>query len=194
MTKTSSTKKGNERRARTQADRRQATRAKLLAAAQRLFGERGYADTSLEDIAEACDMTIRPIYHYYESKLGLFAAVVEEIESTMVREIEGHIEPNQSDIWSGFMASCEDPHFRQIILIDAPNLLGHRKAMDGAITKAARERAAALFGRKPDGLTMNMLMGALTNAALYIAEHGADEQDYEKIRDLIDFHSHNRTT
>jgi len=194
VTKTSGTKKGNERRARTQADRRQATRAKLLAAAQRLFGERGYADTSLEDIAEACDMTIRPIYHYYESKLGLFAAVVEEIESTMVREIEGHIEPNQSDIWSGFMASCEDPHFRQIILIDAPNLLGHRMAMDGAITKAARERAAALFGRKPDGLTMNMLMGALTNAALYIAEHGADEQDYEKIRDLIDFHSHNRTT
>ncbi len=174
---------------RTQADRREETKAKLLSAARQLFGERGYAETSLEQVAEACDMTIRPIYHYFESKLGLFTAVVDDMEQERARNIENRQEAEQADIWSGFMASCEDPHFRQIILIDAPNLLRHRNAMDGAITKAARERAAKLFGRKPDGLTMNMLMGALSNAALYIAENGATAQDYEKIRDLIDFHS-----
>ncbi len=174
---------------RTQADRREETRAKVLAAAKQLFGEQGYAETSLEDIAEGCDLTIRPIYHYFESKLGLFTAVVEQIEEEMVRNIEGMEKAELSDIWRRFMANCEDAHFRQIMLIDGPNLLGHRRAMDGAINKATRERAAELFGRKPDGLTMTMLMGALSQAALYIAENGASSEDYKKIRDLVDFHS-----
>ena len=180
------------RQRRTQADRREETKAKVLAAARELFGARGYADTALEDIAEACDLTIRPIYHYFENKLGLFTAVVQQIQFEKARDIEGREDAQQADIWSGFMASCEDPHFRQIILIDAPNLLGRSQMMEGAITKAARERTAELFGRKPDGLSMTMLMGALSQAALYIAEHGASATDYENIRELIDFHSGNR--
>ena len=62
--------KNKERR--TQAQRREATQANLINAARQLFGERGYGDTSLEDIAAACNVTIRPIYHYFENKLGMF--------------------------------------------------------------------------------------------------------------------------
>lgn len=174
---------------RRQADRREETKAKVLKAARQIFGDRGYAETSLEEIGEACDMTIRPIYHYFESKLGLFSAVVEQIEQEMVLNIRGLENVDQSDIWTSFMANCEDAHFRQIILIDGPNMLGHQRAMNGAINQAARERAAKLFGRKPDGLTMTMLMGALSQAALYIAENGAAPGDYQKIRNLVDFHS-----
>jgi len=178
----------NKRR-RTQAERREATQASLIAAARKAFGENGYAETSLEDIAAACDVTIRPIYHYFENKLGMFRAVVENIEQENVANIKGRDNPNIADIWDGFMQNCEDPHYRQIILIDAPTLLGRRAMTEGAITTAAREESAKVLGRRPDGMTMSLLFGALSSAAFYIAEHGASSDDYDRIRALIEFHS-----
>ena len=182
--------KNKERR--TQAQRREATQANLINAARQLFGERGYGHTSLEDIAAACNVTIRPIYHYFENKLGMFKAVVENIEQEDVAKIRGHNDPNIADIWSGFMQNCEDPYYRQIILIDAPTLLGRRAMTEGAITMAAREESAKVLGRRPDGLTMSLLFGALSSAAFYIAEHGAKPEDYDRIRALIEFHSKKR--
>lgn len=174
---------------RSQADRREETVSKLLLAARRLFGERGYGETSLEEIAEACDMTIRPVYHYFESKLGLFAAMVEQMEGEMLASAEDVANATPTDIWTSFVQRCEDPHFRQIMLIDAPNLLGHRRTTEGAMTRSARYRTAKLLGKNPDGLAMNMLMGALSQAALYIGERGASAEDYGTIRELIDFYS-----
>ena len=115
---------------RTQSERRQATKFSLLAAARRLFGKHGYGETGLDDIATACDVTIRPIYHYFDNKLGLFKAVIDQIEAEMVSSIEAKNSPSIVDVWTGFMESCEDPHFRQIILIDGMALLG-RRAHDG---------------------------------------------------------------
>ena len=88
------------------------------------------------------------------------------------------------------MKRCEDPEFRQIILIDSPMLLGKGRMVDGTITQGTKDRVAKIFGRAADGLSLNMLMGALSNAALHIAEHGASEDDYQMIRNLIDFHLH----
>ncbi|MGB0906417.1 MAG: TetR/AcrR family transcriptional regulator [Maricaulaceae bacterium] len=174
---------------RTQAERREATQASLLSAARRLFGERGYADTSLDDIAAECDLTVRPIYHYFENKLGLFKAVTEDLERESVAKIQNHAAPTTADIWAGFMRNCEDPHYRQILLVDAPALLGRSRMTEGAISLAAREESAKVIGVNPDGITMSLLFGALSSAALYIAENGASPQDYERIRSLIEFHS-----
>ena len=174
---------------RTQAERREATKSKVLAAARHLFGERGYAKTSLEEIAVECGVTVRPIYHYFESKLGLFAAVTEDIEQEIVRKMDGHEHARLADVWEGFMQYCEDPHFRQIVLIDSPNLLGRSRRADGCIAKAAREYTAGIFGAGSDSLKVRMLMGALSHAALYIADHGASADDYDRIRDLIKYFS-----
>lgn len=176
----------------TQTQRREATQAVLLAVARKQFGEKGYVETSLEDIASACGVTVRPIYHYFESKLGLFRAVTEQIERESVANIYNYEEPNAADIWTGFMANCEDSHFRQIILIDGPTLLGRSRTTEGAIAVAAREETAKVLGRRPDGLTMSLLFGALSSAALYIAEKGASPEDYDRIRELIEFHSKKR--
>jgi AcrR family transcriptional regulator len=62
------------------ATRRQAqaaqTRQDILAAAQRLFLERGYAGTTLAAIAKAAGVVVETIYRAYGSKAELFKAVV----------------------------------------------------------------------------------------------------------------------
>src|ERR1700678_4762683 len=61
----------------TRAESKERTRQRLLAEAQRLFRERGYAATSLEQIAEAAEVTKGAIYGHFSSKEDLLLSVIE---------------------------------------------------------------------------------------------------------------------
>ncbi|HEX3612442.1 MAG TPA: TetR family transcriptional regulator [Sporichthyaceae bacterium] len=61
----------------TRAESKERTRQRLLAEAQRLFLERGYAATSLEQIAEAAEVTKGAIYGHFASKEDLLLTVIE---------------------------------------------------------------------------------------------------------------------
>ena len=72
---------------RTQAERRAATRAALLSAARPLFAERGYEAVSSEEIVAAAGVTRGALYHHFDGKRGLFAAVFEEVESEFAGQL-----------------------------------------------------------------------------------------------------------
>jgi len=61
----------------TRAESKERTRLRLLAQAQRLFRERGYAATSLEQIAEAAEVTKGAIYGHFASKEDLMLSALE---------------------------------------------------------------------------------------------------------------------
>jgi AcrR family transcriptional regulator len=61
----------------TRAESKEQTRQRLLAQAQRLFRERGYAATSLEQIAEAAEVTKGAIYGHFASKEDLMISALE---------------------------------------------------------------------------------------------------------------------
>jgi AcrR family transcriptional regulator len=61
----------------TRAQSKERTRQRLLAQAQRLFRERGYAATSLEQIAEAAEVTKGAIYGHFTSKEDLLLSAIE---------------------------------------------------------------------------------------------------------------------
>jgi AcrR family transcriptional regulator len=59
------------------AESKERTRQRLLAEAQRLFRERGYAATSLEQIAAAAEVTKGAIYGHFASKEDLMISALE---------------------------------------------------------------------------------------------------------------------
>jgi AcrR family transcriptional regulator len=74
----------------TRAESKERTRQRLLAEAQRLFRERGYAATSLEQIAEAAEVTKGAIYGHFASKEDLMLSAMEAAQapdySTMLND------------------------------------------------------------------------------------------------------------
>ena len=62
---------------RDRADKDPTTRGRILASAERLFAEHGFADVSMPMIAKASGITAGAIYKHFESKADLFFEVVQ---------------------------------------------------------------------------------------------------------------------
>ena len=55
----------------------EATRRAVLAAARTSFGRKGYAQTSVDEIAAAARVTKGAVYHHFAGKEALFRAVAD---------------------------------------------------------------------------------------------------------------------
>jgi len=62
--------------------------AQIVEVACQAFGERGYANTSVADVAEAAGISKPLIYNYFGSKEGLHAVCVEHAAATLWAEFE----------------------------------------------------------------------------------------------------------
>ena len=167
----------------TQSERTEATRAALLRAARQLFGERGFAATSIEELASSAGVTRGALYHHFASKEDLFAAVFERVEIELLEAAHrGGL--SGRDAWErlrrgcrAFLEACDDPAIQRIVLLDAPAALGmerwreieERYALEAI--RASLEMAmdeGALPKRPPEPLA-HLLLGALNEAAMVIA-------------------------
>lgn len=122
---------------RSQAERRADTQRALVAAARRLFAEKGFAATGTPEIVAAAGVTRGALYHHFADKTALFATVVEGEHMLLAMAINaaaaGDDEPGpvRALIAGGdaFLDAMQDPGRRQILLVDAPAVLG-RDALD----------------------------------------------------------------
>src|ERR1700722_11317142 len=69
---------GRPKPAPARAEKKQVTRARLLDAAQRVFASRGFAEASLDEIAEVAGLTKGAVYSNFDKKLDLLLAVLDE--------------------------------------------------------------------------------------------------------------------
>ena len=69
---------------RTHAERSDQTRARILEAAVREFGENGLAGARTEQIAEAAGVNKALLYYYFEGKDALYAAALEMVAERAV--------------------------------------------------------------------------------------------------------------
>lgn len=122
---------------RTQGERRAETQRALVNAARRLFAAKGFAATGTPEIVAAAGVTRGALYHHYADKTALFQAVVEQEHALLAMSInaaaEGEDEPGpvRALIAGGdaFLDAMQEPGRRQILLVDAPAVLG-RAAVD----------------------------------------------------------------
>ena len=110
----------------------EATRAALLDEATTLFAERGYAGTSLEDVASASRVTRGAVYHHFASKQALFEAVLdlqEERATTEIVAAAGAANPWDAAMLAldAYLTHCCDPVYGRLVWLEGPAALGwHR--------------------------------------------------------------------
>lgn len=163
----------------------EATRQALVDAAGDLFAERGYAGTSIEDIARGARVTRGALYHHFAGKQEVFVAVFEDLEARMVGALpvfDGAQDPEA--VWEQVVGAfdaaldlCLDPRFQRIGLIEGPAVLGWQRWRElaerydlGLIRDALTAlTAAGLIRPQPVELLARVLFAALSEAALTIA-------------------------
>jgi AcrR family transcriptional regulator len=65
----------------------QATRQRQLDAAEALFGEKGYYDTSIVDITQRANVALGTFYVYFPSKLAIFSELVISLSNALRAEL-----------------------------------------------------------------------------------------------------------
>lgn len=168
----------------------------MLESAIKLFGDKGYAATALEDIAIDCGLTVRPIYHYYDNKKRLFLAVTEHMESRIVERLNQRAEQaGNGDYlahWRDFLSLCEDSAFRQIVLIDSPNILGKERWQHSAVTHAVKQQlgiktaAKTIGGQFREQLLNRLIMACFAESALSLAEAGNTREARKETEQLME--------
>ena len=73
-------------RPRGQSEQGAATRGRLYDTAIRLIGDRGYAATTLRDIADAAGVSVGLLYRYFPSKQAVITALYEELSGDFARQ------------------------------------------------------------------------------------------------------------
>jgi AcrR family transcriptional regulator len=109
----------------------EATRRAVLDAARSLFGRQGYAQTSVDEIADAARVTKGAVYHHFAGKEALFRAVYAEVEAdAQARAMRaGNAEMPPIDqivaMMNAYLDAALDVEIRRITLIDGPAIVGH---------------------------------------------------------------------
>lgn len=165
---------------RTRAEMMDDTRRKLIASARAAFAEKGFADTSMDDLTAAVGLTRGALYHNFGDKKGLFAAVVEQIDAEMASRARALAEA-ENTVWSALLAEgCAyiemalDPEVQRIVLRDGPAVLGDPASWpsQNSCLDATRAAVAELLSEgilRPVDMeaASRLLNGAALNAALW---------------------------
>ena len=164
------------------------TRAWLIETATKLFGDRGYAGTPLEELVAQAGLTRGAVYHHFKDKRALFEAVVDGLLHDVVNEVERRTlkravergEERESDAIEFFLeALCDGPTHR-ILSVDGPAVLTRQRwseLMSARLLEPLRRAVmrASERGHVPVELVSaltHLLFGAVQEAALLIGQRG----------------------
>jgi AcrR family transcriptional regulator len=109
----------------------EATRRAVLDAARSLFGRQGYAQTSVDQIADAALVTKGAVYHHFDGKKALFRAVYDEVEGDAQARALRAANPDRPPVdqmvamMNAYLDAALDVEIRRITLVDGPAILGH---------------------------------------------------------------------
>lgn len=161
------------------------TRRALVEAARRLFAAKGYHNVGIREFAAEAGVTRGALYHHFEGKEDLFVAVMEHIqEGLKTNAAERHSAPSRPDRWTQLRQDLQfaldemmEPEIVQILLIDAPSVLGwkrwreHRQRFGLAAIRKAIEGSVAdgLIAAQPAQELAHLISSSFNEATILIA-------------------------
>jgi AcrR family transcriptional regulator len=163
----------------------EATRNLLVSVARELFAERGYAETSVEEIINRAGVARGSLYHHFPGKDALFRAVYDAVQADIASRVVAAALA-EAEPWAGvraglgaFLDACLEPEFRTIVVLDSVPVLAKDMWESGVEhvehTELPMLRVvltplveAFLPGVAVDALA-HVALGGLYGAALYIA-------------------------
>src|SRR6185312_12720981 len=95
--------------------RSKATRARLLAAAEKVFAEKGYDGAKLSDIAEEAGVSVGAVYFRFKDKDALFQAIAE----TFADEVRARMQNVMAD-------GAPEEIIAKVVTGTAANMRAHR--------------------------------------------------------------------
>jgi AcrR family transcriptional regulator len=183
-----------------QAERSEATRAALIAAARELFAQRGYGAVGTEEIVRRARVTRGALYHHFHGKRELFRAVFEQLERELTERIAA-VAASAEDPYralaagaDAFLDACLDPAVQRITLLDAPAVLGWEQWREVAARYGLGLVQAALQAAMDEGLIVeqsvtplaHVLLGALDEAAMLVAQSRDEGTTRDQVGQIID--------
>jgi AcrR family transcriptional regulator len=163
----------------------EATRTALLEAATELFLARGYAATSLDEVAARARLTKGALYHHFASKQALFEAVLGRIRQRVLAQVEA-AGAGVTDPWARLARCVEalldaslDPQWHRLGLQEAPAALGWERCRQleapffaalQAMLEELDHHADGKLPLAPTPLLTRVLFRALAEVAFAIGE------------------------
>lgn len=101
----------------------EASRKLIITHAIELFSQKGYASSSMDELATMCGLNKAMIFYYFKNKKGLYEAVMhevlEEIQKTIIEENKSHqspIEELEGFIHTYAKFACSHPYLPALLL------------------------------------------------------------------------------
>lgn len=163
----------------TQAERRESTRAAIVAAATKLFGAKGFAAATMDEVAAAASVAKGAVYHHFPNKEAVFEAVFQKADEQLAAAVaaQARQEPDVLKALArgteAYFEACAHSATGRIILKDGPAVLGWarwREIDEGHFGQAIPQAltiamAQGLVDPQPVRPLARLLLGAVTEAA-----------------------------
>lgn len=174
----------------------EATRNALVDSAIELITKRGYAGTSLEEIAKRARVTKGALYHHFSGKQALFEAAFDAVERDVMRKLAKILE-DTGDRWDvamrgvrAYLRTCLEPTYQRIVLNEGPVVMGWerwREAEDQFSFGLFRDSVEGLIEAgivaavAPVEATARLLFGAVSAGAQHIVNAADQKQAYNDV-------------
>ncbi|MWK36487.1 TetR family transcriptional regulator [Actinomadura sp. J1-007] len=122
----------------------------MLDTAERVFGDNGYRNTSMDEIAERCGVSKPMLYEYFGSKDGLLLACMARSKAELLdvtqKAMAGATDPKDI-LWRGMVAyfGFVDSHSRSFAMLLTEPLAGPPETAE-AIEATRRQQSALISG------------------------------------------------
>ncbi len=178
----------------------ESTRQALVDSAVVLFTKKGYAGTSLDEIAKRARVTKGALYHHFNGKQTLFEAAFEEVETQVVRRLSAELF-GSGNIWETvraglgeFLKVCLEPSYQRIVVHEAPAVMGWERWREaeerftfGVIREALRALVeAGEFVPLPVEALAHVVFGALSAGATTIAGSAQQKKTSAEVGEVVD--------